>query len=305
MKQLIPSLLLASALAGPSLPAYSGTIIHRSQQQVQTAAITGIVLESSTQKPIAYASVGVLDESTGTISNEEGAFSLSIPAAHRSKKIRISAIGYEPQNLEIEQLLVTVAERKKLEISLVSKPVQLAEVKVDGKHWKKKELGGNAGPFTLLHNTFTIMPKPIQENLGREHGILIPNGPKQSFLSKLNFCLSSNQFEEVKFRVNIYTLHDGKPSQNIASQDIIISVKDKKRGWIQADLEPYNLYMKQDFVLSLEWIAGSPLDSSKSLTLAAALPGFHTIYHKDASQAKWDKMSAAGMGMNVVLQQEN
>ncbi|MBA9076946.1 carboxypeptidase-like regulatory domain-containing protein [Rufibacter quisquiliarum] len=266
---------------------------------LQGTPVTGTVVDQKSQQPIAYVSVGVLETSTGTVSKEDGTFQLTIPANEVSKTIRISALGYEAKEIKAEALL-----SPNTTISLVTKPVQLAEVNVKAAKWKTRELGGNAGPFTLFHNAFTVLPRPLQENLGRELGVLIHAGDKQTFLSKLNFCLTSNQFDQVKFRVNLYSLKEGKPDQNLLPENIYVTVNEKKRGWIQVDLEPYNLYVQQDFILSLEWIDCSPRTESKALTLAAAMPAFQTIYHKDASQDKWEKMSAVGIGLNVVVQQE-
>lgn len=271
-------------------------------QQTATVHLSGVIVDAETQKPLAYASVGILEEPLGTLTNEQGAFTLTIPAAYPNKPVRISAIGYEPKEVALQELTDAATIHKKIEISLQAKPVQLSEVKVKATQWKKKKLGGSAGPNTFFHHTFTAYQRPIQESLGREVGVIIPNGNKQTFLSKLNFCLSNNQFEELKFRVNLYAVKDGQPAESLSSQEILTSVKNLKKGWVQVDLEPYNLYVSQDFVIALEWVDATPRTAPKSLTLAAMLPGFHTTFYKNASQAKWAKMSAVGVGLNVEVQ---
>ncbi|GGK58102.1 carboxypeptidase-like regulatory domain-containing protein [Rufibacter glacialis] len=272
------------------------------KQTDSSFTVSGLIQNSQTKEPIAYASIGLLQEAKGTISNAKGVFRFSLPTNQKSGIVRISAIGYEARELAIEELLTTGSQTLLLE--LVPTAVPLPEVQVKAKTWKTKELGGNAGPITFFHHNFGVFQRPIEENLGRELGIFIHNRDKVSFISKLNFCLTSNKYDQVTFRVKIYTLQEGKPAQNITPSNILHTVKNKQKGWIQVNLEPYNLYVDQDFAIALEWVDCAPRSQDNSLTIAASLPGFHTTFYKDASQATWDKMSSIGMGMNVVVQRE-
>jgi hypothetical protein len=273
--------------------------ITQSTQQTNTITLSGTVLDAETQKPIAYASVGVLNEATGTISSDKGTFTLTIPSNQKDMTLRVSAIGFEARELKIQELL---SSGSSLKITLKAQPVELAEVQVKAKNWKTKELGGNAGPFTLFHHAFVNSTLPLTQNLGKEVGLYIHTDNKATFLSKLNFCLTTNQFDEVKFRVNLYAVQAGLPTHALTPQDIIITVKNKQRGWIQADLEPYNLYLDHDFVISLEWIDCQPKQQTGGLTLAASMPGFQTSFHKRASQDKWARIAKVGMGLNVEVQ---
>jgi hypothetical protein len=274
-------------------------------QQQEKELLTGKVIASEgSGEGVPYASIGILDEATGTISDAEGLFSLSVSPAQHSRKIRVSAIGYEARELPIADLLAKSSGGKRVEITLTAQPVSLPEVEVSAKEWKTKTLGGNVGTVTMFYYSFAINPRPVQENLGRECGVLIKSDQKTTFLKKLNYCVTSNDFDEVKFRVNVYALEDGMPGQNLLPEDIIFTLTDRKRGWKQLNLEPYNLYLNHDFLITLEWIDSKPKADYKSLTISASLPGFQTVFMKDASQAKWDKFSASGIGMNVEVEQE-
>ncbi|WP_192823537.1 carboxypeptidase-like regulatory domain-containing protein [Rufibacter sp. LB8] len=267
----------------------------------QAITISGLVVSSDNQTPVAYASVGLMNASTGTICSSSGEFSLAIPAGQQDKMVRFSAIGFEPKDMNVEDLHQQALVSKPLKITLTSKPVALAEVEVNPKNWETKQIGGTLEPDTYFSHSFIIMPRPLAANLGREIGIHINNGKKQSLLSKLNFCLRSNRYDMVKFRLNVYVLQNGKPGDNLLKQAIYVTVRDQKTGWMNVDLEPYDIYVEQDFVISLEWIDALPKTHSLSLTIPASMPGFQTAYHKDASQSKWSKIPAAGMGMNVEL----
>ncbi|GGK58105.1 carboxypeptidase-like regulatory domain-containing protein [Rufibacter glacialis] len=305
MKNKVFPLLLLVVLQASAFQTVSKNPLETQQGlPAEKTIITGRVIAQDTEEPIAYASVGILNGSIGTISSEEGAFSLPIPAGHQEQTVRISALGHEAREIKVKDLLAMGTKTGLVTVALPSKPVALAEVKVSPKNWVTKELGGTLGPNSKFAHSFIINPRPIQANLGREIGIHINNGQKLSFLSKLNFCLKSNRYDLVRFRLNVYDLKNGRPHQNLLPKDIYVTVKNRKTGWIQVDLEPYDIYVEQDFVISLEWIDCRPKTHSTSLSIPAAMPGLQTAFHKDASQSKWQKIPAAGMGMNVLVQRE-
>jgi hypothetical protein len=275
------------------------------QQTPTCEVIAGEVVDQRTGQAIPYASIGIPGEVPGTVSSEKGKFSLTVPASLQSKAVRCSALGYQAQELTVQALLTAGAAQKTIRIALVTSQVQLAEVNVSAKKWKTKNLGGHTGPVAMVQHNFTLTRLPLQENFGNEMGILIHSGGKPTFLQKLNFYLSANGYEMVKFRVNVYALKDGLPSRNVSSSDIYATVQNKKQGWVAVDLEPYNLYVEHDFVIALEWIDCLPREKSLPILIPGAIPGFHTIYHKDTSQGKWRKMPPMGMGMNVVVRCEN
>ena len=63
--------------------------------------ITGIVMSASDDKPLIYASVGVIGTSFGIITNEDGRFSLEVKGLPVSSLIRFSMIGYKSQTYKV------------------------------------------------------------------------------------------------------------------------------------------------------------------------------------------------------------
>ena len=57
--------------------------------------IEGTVYEKQSRKPLAYASVALLNNQIGTITNAQGKFRLIIPARNEQKFVKISYIGYK------------------------------------------------------------------------------------------------------------------------------------------------------------------------------------------------------------------
>ncbi len=67
----------------------------------QNIIISGAVLDANTQKPVAYAHVGVPALAIGTISADNGKFVLKLPAKAKSNLLRISFIGYKSYEIAV------------------------------------------------------------------------------------------------------------------------------------------------------------------------------------------------------------
>jgi len=66
--------------------------------------IKGKVIDHENKQPLAYATVGILYTSTGTITNTDGQFVLKIPEKYRNSVILISYLGYDALKIQVEQL---------------------------------------------------------------------------------------------------------------------------------------------------------------------------------------------------------
>ncbi|MDR3260770.1 MAG: carboxypeptidase-like regulatory domain-containing protein, partial [Tannerella sp.] len=73
-------------------------------ERKERLAVEGILYDQTTREPLVYASVGIVNSSIGTVSNQNGEFRLLIPDSLYRSKIRFSHIGYEGQETEIPPL---------------------------------------------------------------------------------------------------------------------------------------------------------------------------------------------------------
>lgn len=64
----------------------------------------GIILDRLTSTPIPSASIGILNSSIGTVTNQDGEFRLVIPDSLMSSKIHFSSLGYRSQEIEVSLL---------------------------------------------------------------------------------------------------------------------------------------------------------------------------------------------------------
>ncbi len=76
------------------------------QEMEATDHITldGTVTDRHTDEPVAYATIGMMGSSLGTVSNQNGDFRIRIPDSLRHTPLQISHVGYEPLLLELNQL---------------------------------------------------------------------------------------------------------------------------------------------------------------------------------------------------------
>lgn len=63
--------------------------------QQNNLVVTGKVIDQNTQRPIPYASIGLLNSNIGTISNEGGGFYISIPPKYAGSKLSFRCVGYK------------------------------------------------------------------------------------------------------------------------------------------------------------------------------------------------------------------
>src|SRR5690554_118351 len=128
MKNLITFFLILCLL--PTLDIYSGNI---GQQQDSTFVLRGRVLGSDTNQPLVNASVSVQNVNVSTVTNQDGYFSIRVPAISRNSVLIIRHLGYSNREIPV----VTLIESPNNHIILIPAPIQLGEVQVvsgEGRH---------------------------------------------------------------------------------------------------------------------------------------------------------------------------
>jgi len=61
----------------------------------------GTVINSENKEPLIFANINLIDSNISTISNSDGNFSLKIPDSYKSKKIKISFIGFKTKIIDL------------------------------------------------------------------------------------------------------------------------------------------------------------------------------------------------------------
>jgi hypothetical protein len=269
--------------------------------QLYGQVITGRVIDAISGEPLIYAGIGVIETSRGTISDEQGNFSLAVNDITANAVVRFSMIGYNPQSFTIEELI-----NRENSIRLESKTVQLAEmiVKPSGKPWKVGTESSTPGNLCGWGGTDT--------GKGYEIGTKMELGEKPVRLKSLHMLLHKQSFDRTLFRIHIRNLVDGIPGNELLKSDILISV-DKESGWVEIDLSKYNLVFEGDIVLSLEWIKVIGLNEDKLMKMKGqsqytAYVLFKTNKNKGfmftrwGTEATWSKFEGRSPVFYLVLQ---
>lgn len=254
--------------------------------------IEGVVMNEK-KEIMDYVNIGIIGTSLGTVSDVNGRFELFFNEKIKaSDVVRFSSIGFSHQDFTIGELKLM----ENITIQLQTKNTMLNEVVVLP-DFKKTKTKGSRRTNTRMNVFYSISKKPNQ-NLGAEIGRKFKIR-KTSHLKKVRFFIAKNNFDTVRFRINVYHLKKRKPSENILTQNIIHEVVGKKTGWIEVDLTPYQILSKKSVVVGVEWIYHSKKGKYLTLPIALAKKGPH--FYKYGSQNKWKRYPTMSSAMELEL----
>jgi hypothetical protein len=256
--------------------------------------IKGKIVEEANGNGLAYVNVGIPDKNVGTVSGRDGSFEIRIDSLMMADSLKISMVGYHSRSLALSEIL---KGSRTFTIALQQKTTPLQEVVVIQKKPETKTLGNKTT------STFVSVVLPLKF-LGSEIGIRIDLGKKPVFLKSFSFNVSGIRLDTATFRMNIYRFKNGTPQENLLQKNILVGVG-KRTGKYIVPLGDYKLLLKDDILISLEWIEGSASGSNNgAMFLSAAFLNSPT-WHRLTSQAKWKKASGLGVGFNIDVQKIN
>ena len=200
-------------------------------------------------------------------------------------------IGYKPKTIRIKKLL---NQKGNIEVNLEEEISELNEVVIRSKTWKHKTLGNNT-KSTFIGHVF------YYEQLGREMGIRMNVGRRPNFVESFNFHISYNRFSaKAFFRLNMYKMVNGKPTESILKKNIIIGVEPKQTGMITTDLKAYDIVLTEDVLVTLEWIdSEGEVKPTEALIVSVGLLTGGT-YERNSKEAKMKK-KLKGMGLGYTM----
>ena len=255
--------------------------------------VQGIILDENSQEPLRYVNVGVPGKNVGTVTDTAGHFLLKMGEDMVSDSLVCSMVGYESQSFGLAKWSNQIQPRK---IHLRKKHVVLSDVLVTAKAPRTKKLG-NGSTSSFISFGFPL------KFLGSEIGVRIALGSKPVILKSFHFNVSENRLDTAVFRLNIYRFKNGKPLENILQQNIIVGVG-KRKGGYSIDLSENKLVLKDEILLSLEWVEGTSTAPHGAIFLSAGLLNSST-WHRLTSQGEWKKFSSVGVGFNIEVQPLN
>jgi len=210
--------------------------------QAHCQFIKGKVIDSKSGEPLKYVSIGIIDTPCGTITDESGNFSMEIKKQSPKAMVRFSMIGYTSKTFMVEEM--SLAEKV---VRLDNKPIQLAEVVIRKGKLKKVGTTGYSRHRGFCGWGGSYFGK------GYEIGIKIELGPVPVKLRTLHMNVYKVSFDTALFRLHIRKITNGLPQNELLTTNILIAIT-AKEGWLELDLNKYNLLFRDDVALSIEWV---------------------------------------------------
>ena len=250
---------------------------------------TGEVLDRATGEPIPYVNIGIMEARIGTVSNAKGVFSLIVenPSKYEDKNLLISCLGYEPKEIPVNALAKVFDGFPR--ILLEPKVYELDEITVsnlDGDFINQRLGYRNSGEQIF---GYWIGDTGLGAELATR--IIARKGKRK--IKTLEFEVWHITADSVQVRVNIYASNNKKggiPGENLntSKKNILYTItKDTKIG--RVDLSDYNIFVENDFFVSLELLGMFGGDEIE-LILAGTLsrPG---SFRKYVSMDRWQRLS--------------
>ncbi|MCG6191052.1 carboxypeptidase-like regulatory domain-containing protein [Maribellus maritimus] len=256
--------------------------------------INGKILDASTREPLPYVNIGILNKERGTITNEKGTFELQMKQDYLNDTLRISMVGYHPEELLISDIAKSDSV---VLVYLKEKAETINEVVVYGKSFKKKTLG-NKTTSKFISTGFSY------DQLGAEMGIKINVHKSPAYVDSFRFNVPYNRLSATSvFRLNFYDEKGGRPGENILAKNIFIEIEPKRTGVISVNLKPYDIVLEDDVFVTLEWVKNNgEVKKEEAIYFSLGLLNNGTLI-KRASQAQFKKHSSLGVGFNIDVRQ--
>ena len=262
----------------------------------EALVIKGKVMDQENTTTLPYVNIGIIGTSLGTISDANGVFELYLKAnVDEEQIVRFSYLGYATKDYTIASLHLLNGQ----EIPLEKTGITLKTVEVRPDLLTAKVIGHEKTNTNRMNN-FSISKKPNQ-NLGAAIGRRFNVGNKTSQLSEFKFYVGANNFDTIRFRVNIYSIKNGRPNLLLNQQDIITTLIQHQKGWATVDLSPQQLFVKEDVIVAVEWIEHSR--KGRFLQLPITMPAFATHFYKYGSQDKWKRFRGMSTAMVLTVKQ--
>ena len=239
--------------------------------------LQGKLTDSKSKNPLRYVNIGIKAKNIGTISDDDGFFSINIPLNHITDTLTFSLIGYSEFTIPVSQL----DSKNEVSIQLIENPMVLNEVLIQGQKLVEKKYGiKKIG--AILHFTDGIFKKDDSFEIGQ----VINLGDKPAKISSLNLHINSSRRDSASFRINFYRYNedDNAPTTRVFDRSII-QRHPIRVGWLKFDLSDYNIRLKGKVFAAIEFIPDNK-DISR-ISYEIKLGGLSKSFFRKSSHGQW------------------
>jgi hypothetical protein len=251
-------------------------------------SISGTVFEKNSDVPIAFANIGIVGKNVGTVSDQNGRYTLQIPPQYHADTLRFSYIGYHTFSVRVSDFL----ELNNGDVSLAQRDFELSEMVVRPRgRVRERTLG-----VTLRNRT---MEACFTDSItGKEVGLLIRNG-NRVFLKEVNLNIIVCTFDSIFYRINIYKVHNDMQFENILPNPVYVSSSSEEaRRRITIDLRHLYLALDGDFLVTFENV--KDLGAGR---ICFSFNPFQRGYERRTSHGTWERVPI-GISISVLVDEE-
>ncbi|MBN1108119.1 MAG: carboxypeptidase-like regulatory domain-containing protein [Bacteroidales bacterium] len=230
------------------------------------------VLEAGSSEGIGFVNAGIPEKNTGTVTDENGSFTLCFGDISDDDTLRFSMIGYESLSLSVRQL----KEMPSGIVYLKARTYDLPELTIV--YPRKSEITlGTPVLSEALRSGFS------DNNLGYELGIKI-NTRKRTKLKDINLNIGVCTYDSVTYRLNVYKSTGFDSWENILTRPVYLSFrKEDICKTITFDLREYSIIIEGETIITLEHYRD--LGEGKLLFLTQFFTG--TTWHRNTKESVW------------------
>ena len=207
---------------------------------VSSQVISGLVTDTA-GNPIPYVSIGILNGNRGTISDENGSFTINLTGVNTDDTLRFSSLNYFPVDFQVlslknkNELDVVLRQRAYLLEGVEVRPLENVEVEFGStKKYRSGYMFSGIGEGFELARLFSTEVRV--------------------FLKEFKFRTKFPDYDSVLFRINIYKSKNGFPGESINKSDIFVTSTGK--GWTGIDISASKISVTGEFFISVEAIKG-------------------------------------------------
>ena len=205
--------------------------------------LLGYIYCNESKLPIQYATVELVDNNIGALTNKKGYFSISLTKKNNNGLVGIRMLGYKPKSLKLDSW----SKNKIDTIYLIKDTIDLKEVTISSQKI-------NCPPYLLGINTKSNAV--FFENVGNQIAVFCKNenNNKNGKINSLRFYIKSGGKYNAPFRVHLYSVgKDGLPNEELLRENLIVAANKKK--WFEVDVDSLNITIpKAGFFIAMEWI---------------------------------------------------
>ena len=265
-------------------------------------AIEGRILDSLRNMPLEYVSIGIMNTRYGTITDQKGAFGLEVREVEPESMVRISMIGYKSQIFTLDELL-----NRNNVIKLVVEPIAIEEVTV--KPFSETYKIGTTR-FTRLGNLCGWGGSRFGK--GHEIGTKLELGDKPVHIRNLHVHVHRQAYDTSWYRLHIRDLKEEEPYKELLTSNIVVAITEE-RGWVELNLDKYNIVVQGEVALTFEWLKVSDINEDRAMKINDRVSSeyilFNTkknhgyIYTKWGVEGKWETGNRGSPAMYLTVQQ--